>query len=60
MKLKISNLKKLRPVFSTMLILAGSSLATMTKETLAGILFILLGLFIETAAFTVNRQDSFK
>lgn len=57
MKLRISNLKNFRLAFSAMLILACSSLAMMSRETLAGILFIVLGIFIEMATFTINQQD---
>lgn len=60
MKLSIPNLRNFRHALSTLLIVTGSALTTMTRETLAGILFIVLGVFIEIAAFAIAHQDSIK
>jgi hypothetical protein len=62
MKLKIPNLKNIRQVLSAMLVVAGASLITMTREALAGTLFIVLGVFVEMAAVTItlSEQDTKK
>jgi hypothetical protein len=62
MKLKMPDLRKVRHVISAALILTGGFLATLTRDALAGILFIVLGVFVETAAVTIaiSQQESKK
>jgi hypothetical protein len=56
------NLRRIRNALSAGLIVTGTFLITMTRDALAGILFIVLGVFVEMAAVTIalSEQDSRK